>query len=85
MELLKVKAEKSITQRLSEFVEKLNPIFPEGKLYSASTDWRKGCYIIRVYISNYKRMSVVNKWNDIYIKQYNITESKLLEFLEHAD
>ena len=84
MEWLEVKSEKSTLQNLREFVKKLNPIFPEGELYSSSTDWENGLCVIRVYISNYS-MYVINKWDEIYIKQYNITESKLLEFLEHAD
>ena len=85
MEWLEVKSEKSTLQNLREFVKKLNPIFPGGELYSSSTDWENGLCVIRVYISNYKNMYVKNKWDEVYIKQYNITESKLLEFLEHAD
>ena len=85
MEWLEVKSEKSTLQNLREFVKKLNPIFPRGELYSSSTNWENGLRVIRVFISNYKSMYVINKWDEIYIKQYNITESKLLEFLEHAD
>lgn len=85
MEYLKVKAEMSTLQLLRVFVEKLNSIFPGGELYSSTTDWENGLCVIKVYISNYKKKGVINKWDEVYIKQYNITESKLLEFLEHVD
>ena len=85
MEWLNVKSEKSILQHLREFIGKLNSIFPEGELYSTTTDWENGLCVIKVYISNYKSVNVRNEWRDIYIKRYRITESKLMEFLEHAD
>ena len=76
---------KTTLQHLREFVSKLDSIFPGGELYSSSIDWENGLCVIKVYISNYKSVSVRDEWDKIYIKQYKITESKLLGFLEHAE
>ena len=69
MEWVEVKSEKSTLQYLREFVSKLDSIFPEGELYSSTTDWKNGLHVIKVYISNYKSASVRDEWDKIYIKQ----------------